>query len=111
MMFSLGIVDLLTDGPLTGGKHVAGTGTIDPDGNVGPIGGIQLKLVGASDAGAQLFIAPRENCDEVAGHIPAGLTVVPVKTLAQARDVVTDWVADPTEKFPQCGEGLTATYR
>ena len=46
MMFSLGIVDKLTPGELNGGKFVAGTGTIAPDGTVGPIGGIEQKLVG-----------------------------------------------------------------
>ena len=73
MMFSLGIIDMLTEGQLNGGKHVAGTGTIDPEGNVGPIGGIQQKLVGARDAGAELMLAPQDNCAEVVGNIPSGL--------------------------------------
>ncbi|MFM1818910.1 MAG: hypothetical protein RIS61_508, partial [Actinomycetota bacterium] len=55
MMFSLGIVDLLTPGALTQGKQIAGTGTIDGDGNVGPIGGIVHKLQGAKNVGATLF--------------------------------------------------------
>ena len=42
-MFALGIVDKLTPGDLTGGKFVAGTGTIDDNGKVGPIGGIEMK--------------------------------------------------------------------
>jgi hypothetical protein len=54
---------------------VAGTGTIDPEGVVGPIGGITQKLKGAQRAGATLFLAPKDNCDEVAGNEPAGLTV------------------------------------
>ena len=72
MMFSLGIIDMLTEGQLNGGKHVAGTGTIDPEGNVGPIGGIQQKLVGARDAGAELMLAPQDNCSDVIGNIPEG---------------------------------------
>ena len=111
MMFSLAIIDMLTEDQLNGGKHVAGTGTIDPEGIVGPIGGIQQKLVGAKDAGAELFLAPDLNCDEVMGAIPDGLTVVPVESLGQARDVVQTWAADPTTRLPKCGEGLAAAGR
>jgi PDZ domain-containing protein len=84
MMFAIGIIDKLTPGALTQGKVIAGTGTIDPDGNVGEIGGIQQKLIGARDAGAVLFLAPEGNCDEVIGHIPNGLTVAAVATLEEA---------------------------
>ena len=93
MMFALGIVDKLTPGALTGGEIVAGTGTIDSAGLVGPIGGIRQKLWGAKDAGAEWFLAPASNCDEVTGHIPDGVRVFAVETLDQARAVVED-VAD-----------------
>jgi PDZ domain-containing protein len=85
MMFALGIIDRLTPGQLTGGKHIAGTGTIDAAGNVGPIGGIRHKLFGAAQAGATIFLAPSSNCDEVVGHVPSGLTVVRVSTLTEAK--------------------------
>jgi PDZ domain-containing protein len=84
MMFALGIVDKLTPGAITGGRHVAGTGTICGDGEVGAIGGIVQKMAAARAAGATLFLAPRSNCDEVVGHIPSGLDVVPVTTLSSA---------------------------
>ena len=100
MMFSLGIVDMLTPGALTQGKHIAGTGTIDGDGNVGPIGGIAHKLIGAKKVGATLFLAPKSNCDEVVGHIPNGLTVVPVETLTQAVNAITDYNAG--KPLPAC---------
>ena len=96
MMFSIAIVDLLTPGALTQGKSIAGTGTIDGDGNVGPIGGISRKLIGAKDAGATLFLAPKANCDEVVGHIPNGLTVVPVETLTEAISAIADYNAGKT---------------
>ncbi len=80
-MFALGIIDKLTPGRLNGGARVAGTGTIDADGNIGAIGGIRQKMYGAKDAGAKWFLAPYSNCDEVTGHIPGGLTVLAVKTL------------------------------
>jgi PDZ domain-containing protein len=103
MMFSVGIYDKLTPGALTGGEHVAGTGTIAADGAVGPIGGIRQKMVGARDAGATWFLAPVSNCDEVVGGVPDGLTVFAVSTLDEAVDVVTAIGAgEPTSDFPGC---------
>jgi PDZ domain-containing protein len=102
MMFSLAIIDMLTEGPMNGGGFVAGTGTITPEGQVGPIGGIRQKLVGAKDAGAKLFLAPVGNCNEVVGHEPAGMTVVPVATLGEARETVQRWAADNAAAFPTC---------
>ena len=87
-MFAIGIIDKLTPGALTQGKTIAGTGTIDPKGNVGEIGGIQQKLIGARNAGAVLFLAPQGNCDEVIGHIPDGLTVAAIETLEDAMDEI-----------------------
>jgi len=63
---------------------VAGTGTISSTGEVGPIGGIRQKLWGAERAGADWFLAPASNCDEVTGHIPPGLRVFSVETLDDA---------------------------
>ncbi|GAA3872183.1 PDZ domain-containing protein [Leifsonia kafniensis] len=84
MMFALGIIDKLTPESLTGGADIAGTGTIDPAGTVGPIGGIQQKMFGAKGAGAKWFLAPASNCNEVTGHIPDGLRVFSVTTLDEA---------------------------
>lgn len=89
MIFALGIYDALTKGPLTGGKHIAGTGTIGTDGVVGPIGGIRQKLFAAQRAGAKYFLAPAENCSEVNGHIPSGLQVFRVKNFDEALAAVT----------------------
>ena len=89
MMFALGIIDTLTEGPMTGGKHFAGTGTIDAEGTVGPIGGIRQKMMGAREAGATVFLAPEANCAQVAGHVPEGLQVVSVATLDDAVEAVT----------------------
>lgn len=87
-MFALGIYDRLTPGELTGGQHIAGTGTIDANGTVGAIGGIRQKLYGAQRAGAKYFLAPADNCGEVVGHIPAGLKVFSVKTFDDAISAV-----------------------
>jgi PDZ domain-containing protein len=80
-MFALGIIDKLTPGALNGGAKVAGTGTIDAQGDIGAIGGIRQKLYGAVRSGAKWFLAPYSNCDEVTGHIPDGIHVLAVKTL------------------------------
>jgi Lon-like protease len=90
MMFALGIIDKLTPMNLTGGKFIAGTGEIEPGGQVDPIGGIQQKMVGARDAGATIFLAPASNCSDVKGAIPAGLQVVKVSTLNQAVTYLED---------------------
>jgi PDZ domain-containing protein len=93
-MLSLGIIDKLTLGELNGGKFVAGTGTITPDGQVGPIGGIEQKMTGARRAGATLFLAPVDNCaDVLSGGIPDGLTVAKISTLAEAVSAVENYVA------------------
>lgn len=103
MMFALGIIDLLTPGDLTGGKQVAGTGTMDDEsGKVGPIGGIRQKLVGADRAGARWFLAPAGNCNEVVGHVPDGLRVVRVATLAEAENAVKAIAAGRGDGLPGC---------
>lgn len=84
MMFALGIIDRLTPGGITGGLHVAGTGTIQQSGIVGPIGGVVQKLHGAKAAGATVFLAPAGNCREIAGNEPSGLRVVKIEQLRDA---------------------------
>jgi Lon-like protease len=84
LMFSLAIVDTLTPGEMTGGVHIAGTGTIDVDGVVGPIGGIRQKLVGARQTGAEHFLVPAGNWDEAQQHIPSGLQLHKVASLEEA---------------------------
>ncbi|MBY8876942.1 YlbL family protein [Actinacidiphila acidipaludis] len=102
MMFALGIVDKLTPGSLTGGKFVAGTGTIDDNGAVGPIGGISLKTIGARDKGAQYFLTPADNCEEAAKDVPKGLTLVKVKTLDDAMTALKEIKAGDTAALPSC---------
>jgi Lon-like protease len=103
MMFALGIVDKLTPGAMTGGEVVAGTGTIDAAGAVGAIGGIRQKLWGAEDAGADWFLAPESNCDEVTGHVPDGIDVFAVATLDEARTIVeTIGEGGDTSRFASC---------
>ncbi|WP_231367263.1 YlbL family protein [Schaalia sp. ZJ405] len=105
LMFSLGIIDRLTPGPLTGGAVVAGTGTMSYDGEVGAIGGIRQKMWGAVNDGATWFLAPASNCDEVVGHIPEGLNVVKVSTLEDALNAVNAIKEGKTQSLPTCQAG------
>jgi PDZ domain-containing protein len=106
MMFALGIIDTLTPDELNGGETVAGTGTIASDGVVGPIGGIRQKMWGAVGAGAEWFLAPAENCDEVVGYVPDGLRVFSVATLDDALDVLEAVRGDgDVDDLPTCTAG------
>jgi PDZ domain-containing protein len=83
LVFSIGLVELLTEMDLMQGRHIAGTGTIDIRGVVGPIGGINEKILSAKKVGATIFFAPVGNAEEIA-KAPQGIKVVTVATLAQA---------------------------
>ena len=105
MMFALGVVDEITPGSLTGGKDIAGTGTIDMDGQVGPIGGIQQKMAGARNSGSRFFLAPASNCDEVRGHEPEGMQVFAVSTLHEAVTATEAIASGNTSGLTTCSAG------
>lgn len=100
LMFSLAVIDKLTPGELDGGKFVAGTGTIDAEGKVGPIGGITHKMQAAKDAGATVFLVPAANCAEAKTDGGQGLTMVKVGTLAEAVDGLS--ALDRGGQAPSC---------
>jgi Lon-like protease len=83
LMWALGVIDLLTPGDLTGGRTLAGTGSVDLNGNVGPIGGVTLKLATAAKAGAESFLVPQGNLAE-AREAGTDIELVPVSTVGQA---------------------------
>jgi PDZ domain-containing protein len=101
LMFALGIVDKLTPGSLTGGQHIAGTGTIDDRGHVGAIGGITQKMIGARDVGATVFLVPPGNCDEAVGTRPDGLRLVRADTLTSAVSAL-ERLAEGRGNLPAC---------
>lgn len=90
LLFSLGIVDKLdgdgSGGDLTGGRVVAGTGTIDADGKVGAVGGVALKTQAARRDGATVFLVPKAECSDAKSELPKGLRLVPVTSLKGAVD-------------------------
>ncbi|WP_407341544.1 PDZ domain-containing protein [Pengzhenrongella phosphoraccumulans] len=107
-MFALGIIDKLTPQDEVNGVTIAGTGTMDVDGTVGPIGGIRQKLAGAKRDGATWFLAPADNCDEVVGHIPAGLHVAKIDTLHSARTAMEAIGAGDGASLPTCTAAAAA---
>lgn len=84
LMFALGIVDKLTPGDLTGGRSIAGTGTIDDTGTVGPIGGIQQKVIAAGRAGVSVFLVPAADCASARSTEHNRVELVRVDTLSTA---------------------------
>jgi Lon-like protease len=100
LMLSLGIIDLVGDADLTDGRVIAGTGTIDVKGDVGPIGGIALKMVSARQIGARLFLVPAGNCAEALRAPQPGLPLAKVATLDDALTALADVRAGRTP--PSC---------
>lgn len=103
MMFALGIYDVLTEGALTGGNDIAGTGTITPEGLVGPITGVRQKVIGANNAGSEFFLAPEPNCAELSGAVPEGIEVFSVSTFDEALSAVRSIASDDLEGLARCG--------
>jgi PDZ domain-containing protein len=102
LMFALGIIDELTPGNLTQGEKVAGTGTVTPDGEVGPIGGLWQKLAAASKQDVELFLLPADNCDDVNRSEFRGMPLVPVKNVTEAVDYLRRWATDGPGSLPRC---------
>ncbi|MEY3378468.1 MAG: hypothetical protein RLZZ125_45 [Actinomycetota bacterium] len=98
LIFAVGVVEKMTPEDLLRGRKVAGTGSISPNGEVGAIGGIEEKMIGASRKGATIFLAPRDNCPDIK-HIPKGLKVIPVSTLSEA---IAALRAPDDFRFPTC---------
>ena len=105
LIFSLGVYDRLTPGALSGGSDVAGTGTITAAGRVGPIGGIQQKIVAAANAGAKIFLVPPDNCESAqsADVKEDEIKLVKAATLHSAVTSLKAYAADPSADLPACG--------
>jgi PDZ domain-containing protein len=91
MMFSLAVIDKLTEEDITGGHFVAGTGTITEDGTVGPIGGIEHKIDAAEEAGAELFLAPAANCEAATSRDAGDMVIASVNNLDDAVQAMDDF--------------------
>ncbi|WAX79773.1 S16 family serine protease [Streptomyces sp. KMM 9044] len=103
LLFSLGIVDKLNgdDGDLTGGRTIAGTGTIDAEGRVGAVGGVPLKTQAARRDGATVFLVPEAECADAQAELPDGLRLIPVTTLEATVDALVN-LEKGAGKVPSC---------
>jgi PDZ domain-containing protein len=106
LIFALGIIDKLTSQDLVRYRNIAGTGTITTDGRVGPIGGIAEKIIGAKNAGVELFLTPVENCSDINNKEKVAsntdkkvMKIVPVATLNEAISVLK---LPAGAKYPSC---------
>jgi Lon-like protease len=88
LMWAIGLYDLLTPEDLTGGRTIAGTGTISLDGSVGGIGGVLDKVQAAEHAGATLFLVPEANAAELDGVDTGSMQVIPVATFDDALEAL-----------------------
>ncbi len=104
LIFALGIYDTLTPGSLSGGTDIAGSGTIDEDGNVGSIGGIQQKIVAAHEAGAKVFLVPPRNCGSAlqADVRKDEIELVKAPTMRSAVQSLKAYARDPNAALPAC---------
>jgi PDZ domain-containing protein len=90
LMFTLSIIDKLTEEDLTAGRRIAGTGEIALDGGVGPVGGVAEKLVAVDRMGVKTFLIPEGNCAGVRGRVPKGLRLVKVANVKDALRFLRD---------------------
>ena len=101
LVMALAIVDKLSPGEVTGGERVAGSGTIQVDGTVGPIGGISHKIYAAHEDGVTEFLVPSANCAEAVQGAPDGIRLLEVSTLDGALDALDE--ATSGGQPPTCG--------
>ena len=111
LMFALSIYDTLTPGSLTGGQEIAGTGELDSEGIVGPIGGIQQKIAAARETGAELFLVPAANCADALGANNGDMRLVRATTFEETLDAVETWVEDEDADLPSCETTEDASAR
>lgn len=105
-LFSLGIIDKIdgdgSGGDLTGGRKIAGTGTIEADGTVGPVGGVALKTQAAKRDGASVFLVPKAECSDAKAELPAGVRLIPVEKLTDAVDSLRALDDNGGQRVPSC---------
>ena len=105
LAFTLGLIDTLSVGELTGGKKVAATGTIEIDGRVGDVGGVVQKTAAVRSAGADVFLVPVGEYDEAVAHAGGSLEIVKVSTLDDAIAALARFGGDVSA----LGDGPTGT--
>ena len=88
VMYTLTLIDLLTEEDLVGGNIIAGTGTISADGSVGPIGGVRQKVVAAQNAGARYVLVPEQNYADAMTVKREDVEIYAVSSIREAVDIL-----------------------
>ena len=91
MMMALNVYNLLTEDDITNGKKVAGTGTIEIDGSIGPVGGVKQKVIAAKRANASLILVPTANYDEASVFSDENTEIIAVDSFDSALIVILDF--------------------
>lgn len=107
LIFSLGLIDLLTSEDLIKGRNIAGTGTIDLDGTIGPIGGVTEKIIGAKRAGASILFISTQNCSELPAKVE-GIQVIAVEKIDQVIDYLRKPFSAEKSADTAAGEELSS---
>lgn len=94
LAFTLGLIDQLTEGELTGGRKVAVTGTIEIDGRVGDVGGVAQKTSAVNESGADVFLVPAGEFEVAKQRADRGVVVLKVATLQEALDALASLGGD-----------------
>lgn len=90
MMIAVTVFDLVSGEDLAAGRHIAGTGTVDETGRVGPIGGIEEKVAAAAQSGASIVLIPASQEVEARAVQPEGLTLIAVSTVEEAIEALRE---------------------
>ena len=91
LMMALNVYNSLTEFDITKGLKVAGTGTIEIDGSVGPVGGVKQKVIAAKNAGSSLILVPIANFDDVKSYIDESTNIVAVESFNEALEVISEY--------------------
>jgi Lon-like protease len=94
LAFTLEVLDVLTEGELTGGRRIAATGTIELDGSVGSVGGVGQKTVAVQRQGVELFLVPSDSYELALRFADDGLQVEAVDTLDDALRILEAFGGD-----------------
>ncbi len=94
LAFTLGVIDLLTPGDLTGGRTVAVTGTIELDSSVGAVGAVPQKAATVRDAGIDIFLVPAGEEAAARERVGDAVQIVAVRNLEDALDALADLGGD-----------------
>ena len=91
LMMALNVYNNLIPEDITNSMIVAGTGTIEIDGSVGPVGGIKQKIIAAKRAGAELILVPVANFEEARQYRTDKTAIVAVDTFKEALTVISQY--------------------